>query len=254
MLLAIDIGNSTTKFGLYEGENLLKKLTIKTHREKTASEAFGEIEKEIPQELAGIAISSVIKGLPASYKTLGESQFGISPLFIDHTLDFGFSIKYVPPEDCGADRLVDAFAALEKFGSPVLVCDFGTATTIDLINENREYLGGIITPGPDTLGSALFEKTSKLPKINFAKPEKVIGDSTASSIRSGIYYGYIGLVDGLIKRMLGELTKEPKIVSTGGFAHLIAEESKYVEIIEDNLMLEGLRLIWEKNTGIENFS
>ena len=249
MLLTIDIGNSKTKFGLFESEHLVKKLAIKTDRSKTASEAFGEVENElpeIPKMLDAIVISSVVKELPASYKTLAEAQFNISPLFIDHTLDLGFSVKYFPPEDCGVDRLVDAFAAIQKHHFPVIVCDFGTATTIDLVNEKCEYLGGIITPGPHTLGSALFDKTSKLPKVKFEKPEKVIGDSTLGSIQSGIYYGYIGLVDGIIERMLSDLDEKPAVVSTGGFAHLISEESKYVEIVEENLMLDGLRLIYEK--------
>ena len=246
MLLTIDIGNSTTKFGLFEGETLIKMLTIITDRDKTASESVNEIASEIPAKLDGIIISSVVKELPASYKTLGETLYGVSPIFVDHTIDLGFSIKYLPPEDCGADRLVDAFAAAEKYGVPVIVCDFGTATTIDLINEKREYLGGIITPGPNTLGSALFEKTSKLPRVDFEKPTNVIGDSTVSSIQSGIYFGYIGLVDGIIERMLENLDEKPKIVSTGGFARLIAEESNFVEIVEENLMLDGLRLIFEK--------
>jgi len=246
MLLTIDIGNSTTKFGLFEKDALVKKLSIATNRDKTASKSFSEISNEIPAKLDGIIVSSVVKELPASYKTVGENLYGITPIFVDHKIDFGFSIKYFPPEDCGADRLVDAFAAVEKYGTPVIVCDFGTATTIDLVNEKLEYLGGIITPGPNTLGSALFEKTSKLPKVDFKKPAKVIGDSTVSSIQSGIYYGYIGLVDGIIERMLENLEETPKIVSTGGFARLIAEESVYVEIVKENLMLEGLRLIYEK--------
>ena len=246
MLLAIDIGNSSTKFGLYDNKDLVKKLSIKTDITKTASEVFGEIENELPAELTAIVISSVVKNLPSSYKTLAETQFKLEPLFVDHTVDLGLSIKYFPPEDCGADRLVDAFAAVDKYGLPLIVCDFGTATTIDMVNEEREYLGGVITPGPNTLGSALFEKTSKLPRVNFEKPEKIVGDSTVSSIQSGIYYGYIGLVDGIIERILREFSAEPTIVSTGGFASLIAECSKYVEIVEENLMLDGLRAIYQR--------
>ncbi|NNF00430.1 MAG: type III pantothenate kinase [Pyrinomonadaceae bacterium] len=245
MLLAIDIGNSTTKFGLFKGDDLVKKLTINTDRNKTASESFPEIASDVPPQLEAIVISSVVKELRSSYKTLGETNYGITPDFIDHTVDFGFSIRYFPPEDCGADRLVDAYAAVEKYSSPVIVCDFGTATTIDLVNEKLEYVGGIITPGPNTLGSALFENTSKLPKVNFEKPEKVIGDSTISSIRSGTYFGYIGLVDRIIERML-EGCKNAIVVSTGGFASPIADESRYVEIVEENLMLEGLQLIYKK--------
>lgn len=246
MLLTIDIGNSTTKFAVFDGETIVNKLTIQTVRDETSDLIHSKIEKHISQQISSVVISTVVKELKETYQTLGEKYLNIKPFFADHTFDYGFEIKYYPPENCGSDRLVDAFAAVEKYGKPLIVCDFGTATTIDVINSKNEYLGGIITPGPNTLGSALFEKTSKLPKVDFEKPENVIGNSTVSSIQSGIYFGYIGLVDGIIERMLDTLGEKSKIISTGGFAELISEESKYVEIIEKNLMLDGLRLIYEK--------
>lgn len=249
MLLAIDIGNSSTKFGLYNGKNLTAKFTIQTTRDGSADTIYSQINHQITQNISSIVISTVVKELIEPYKTLGKNYFDIEPFFADHKFDFGFSIDYFPPETCGADRLVDAFAAVEQFGRPCIVCDFGTATTIDVINPNNQYLGGIITPGINTLASALFNKTSKLPEVELKKPAKIIGNSTVSSIQSGIYFGYIGLVDGIIRRMLDELKTPAKVISTGGFAELIAEESIFVEIIDENLMLEGLRLINEKLNG-----
>jgi type III pantothenate kinase len=250
MLLTIDIGNSSTKFGIFDKSKLIKKITIPTIRDETAESIYAQIKDRIPERISAIIISTVVKELKSNYRKIGENYFSIKPFFADHTFDFGFSINYFPPENCGSDRLVDAFAAFRKFGSPIIVCDFGTATTIDVVNKKKEYLGGIITPGPNTLGSALFEKTSQLPKVKFEKPDRIIGNSTVSSIQSGIYFGYIGLVDGIIERMIKKLKEKPTIISTGGFAKLIAEESKYVRIIEENLMLEGLRLIQHKQNDL----
>lgn len=249
MLLAIDIGNSKTKFAVFDGETIVNKFTIQTIRDQTSDSIYSKIEKHISQQISSIVISTVVKELKETYHKLGEQHLKTKPFFADHTFDYGFEVKYYPPENCGSDRLVDAFAAVEIYGKPLIVCDFGTATTIDVVNSKNEYLGGIITPGPNTLGSALFEKTSKLPKVEFEKPENVIGNSTVSSIQAGIYFGYIGLVDGIIERMLDTLGEKSKIISTGGFAELISEESKYVEIVEKNLMLDGLRLIHDKING-----
>ena len=246
MLLTIDIGNSSTKFGLFDRTALIERLVFPTDRSHSADNIFSLAGGKLPDKLDGIIVSSVVKEVQNAYTEFGDRYFGLETIFLDYTSDFGFSIKYFPPEDCGTDRLVDAFAAAEKYGLPVIVCDFGTATTIDVVNEKHEYLGGIITPGPNTLGSALFEKTSKLPEVEFGKPESVIGNSTISSIKSGIYYGYIGLVDGIIERMISEIVKTPKVVSTGGFADSMAEESRYIEIVEKNLMLDGLRMLFEK--------
>ncbi len=245
MLLTIDIGNSSTKFGLFDRSALIERLVFPTDRSHSADNIFSLAGGKLPGKLDGVIVSSVVKELQNAYTDFGDRYFGLETIFVDHTSDFGFSIKYFPPEDCGADRLVDAYAAAEKYGLPVIVCDFGTATTIDVVNERHEYLGGIITPGPDTLGSALFEKTSKLPEVEFGKPGSVIGNSTISSIQSGIYFGYIGLVDGIIKRIIREVRKTPTVVSTGGFAASIAKESRYIEIVEENLMLEGLRMLFE---------
>lgn len=247
MILTIDIGNSSTKLGTFDNENLIKRLTIPTIRSKTADQIYDSIQDDIKGHLSAIVVSSVVPELHDSFRELGEKYFNQTPIFVHNCLDFGLAIKYFPPENLGIDRLVAAFAAVEKFGPPVIVCDFGTATTIDAVNKQKEYLGGIITPGLNTLSEALFIKTSKLPRVEIRKPETVIGNSTIHSIQSGVFFGYMGLTDGILKRMIAELDEKPRVVATGGFAHLIAENCDLIEIVDDNLMLDGLRLIYERN-------
>jgi len=249
MLLAIDIGNSSTKLGAFDQENLIKRLTIPTIRSKSAAEIYASVEDALTGRFSAIVISSVVPELNDAFRLFGEQFFNQTPFFVDNGLDFGLAIKYFPPENLGVDRIVAAFAAAQKYGRPVIVCDFGTATTIDAVNEKSEYLGGIITPGISTLSEALFIKTSKLPRIEVRKPATVIGNSTAHSIQSGVFYGYLGLTEGILKRMRAELGTDPKIVATGGFAGLIAENSDSIEILDENLMLDGLRLIYEKISG-----
>lgn len=246
MLLTIDIGNSTATFGVFDGEKLVSKFTIPTIREQSAEEIFITIKPKLKQNISAFIISSVVTELENSFRKLSENLFKIEPIFVDHAFDFGFSIKYFPPDGCGIDRLVAAFAAVQKYGNPCIVCDFGTATTIDVVNSKNEYIGGIITPGINTFASALFEKTSKLPKVEIEKPKSVIGDYTVGSIQSGIYFGYIGLVDGIIKRMFDELGEKPKVIATGGFSGLISEESVLIDVVEPNLMLEGLQLLYNR--------
>jgi type III pantothenate kinase len=246
MLLAIDIGNSSTKIGVFDNAKLTKRLIIPTIRSKTAADIYLSVEEELNQIFSAIVISSVVPELNEAFRALGEKYFNKTPVFVDNRADFGLEIKYFPPENLGIDRLVAAFAAARIYGAPVIVCDFGTATTIDVVNSKNEYLGGIITPGINTLSEALFIKTSKLPRVEIRKPETVIGNSTAQSIQSGVFYGYIGLTEGILKRMIAELGEKPKTVATGGFANLIAENCGLIETVDENLMLEGLRLIYEK--------
>ncbi len=246
MLLAIDIGNSSTKLGVFDHENLIKRLIIPTIRSKTGDEIYNTIQGEIKGQFSAVVISSVVPELNDAFRKLGENHFNQTPFFVDNSLDFGLEIKYFPIENLGVDRIIAAFAAAEKYGAPVIVCDFGTATTIDAVNSKKEYLGGIITPGINTLSEALFIKTSKLPRVEIRKPETVIGNSTAGSIQSGIFYGYIGLTEGILSRMIAELGEKPKVIATGGFANLIAENCDLIETVDENLMLDGLRLIYER--------
>ncbi len=247
MILAIDIGNSSTKLGVFDHETLLKRLIRPTIRSKTADEIYDSLNNEINGQFSAVVISSVVPELNEAFRELGENYFNQTPIFVDHTFDFGFAVKYEPPENAGADRLVAAFAASVKYGAPVIVGDFGTATTIDAVNSQNEYLGGIITPGINTLSEALYIRTSKLPRVEIRKPATVIGNSTVGSIQSGIFYGYIGLTEGIIRRIRDELGEKPKVIATGGFAQIIAESCDLIEIVDENLMLEGLRMIDERS-------
>lgn len=246
MILAIDIGNTTTKFGVFENEKLIKRHLIPTIKSKSANEIHESLGEELKYNFNGAIISSVVPELNEAVQKLVENHFNTSAIFVKNDFDFGFNILYNPPENVGIDRLVAAYAAVKKYGKPCIICDFGTATTIDVVNKQNEYLGGIITPGMNLLADILHQKTSKLPKIELRKPAKVIGDSTVSAIQSGVYYGYIGLVDGIIKQMIAELGERPKVVATGGLVKQIAESSKAIKIVDENLMLEGLSLIFSQ--------
>jgi type III pantothenate kinase len=249
MILAVDIGNSSIKFGVFDRENLVVRFTVPTGVDKIGTKIFSQFnDKTRFREFSAIVVSSVVPKLSEAARQFGENFFDRSPFFVDHTLDFGLKIKYDPPENLGIDRLVAAFAAAEKYGKPCIVCDFGTATTIDAVNSAGEYLGGVITPGFNTLGEALFLKTAKLPRVELIKPPRVIGNSTVSAIQSGVFFGYIGLTEGILRRMIGELGEKPRVIATGGFSRLIAENCDSIELIDENLMLEGLRLLYLRNS------
>ncbi len=245
MLLSIDIGNSTTKFGVFDDEKLIARHTIPSIRQKSADEIAESIGDELKFNFAGVIISSVVPELNESFQKLSENYFNQTAIFVNHDFDFGFKSCYEPATSVGIDRLITAFAAKNKIGKPCIVCGFGTATTIDTINSNNEYLGGIITAGIGLLADSLHQRTSKLPKIELRKPAKIIGNNTISAIQSGIYFGYISLVDGLIEKIKTELGEDAKVIATGGYSNLIAESSTKIDIFDDTLMLEGLRLIFE---------
>lgn len=245
MLLAIDIGNSTVKFGVFDRAKLIEKFSLPTVRHQTAAEFSSLLKEKLPESAAAVVISSVVPELNAALEKFSLERFGVAPVFVTHELGF-MKINYRPPENLGTDRLVAAFAAREKYGAPCIVGDFGTATTIDVVGADGRFEGGVIVAGIDLLADALFQKTSKLPRIEIKKAENVIGRSTVEAINSGIYFGYIGLTDGIIEQMTGKLGAKPKIVATGGFASLIADGSKFIELCDENLMLDGLRLIYEK--------
>jgi type III pantothenate kinase len=252
MILAIDIGNTTTKFGVFDNEKLIKRHTIPTIRSKSADEIFQSIGDELNFNFRGVIISSVVPELNESFTKLAEIHFNSSAIFVNHNFDFGFKINYNPPESVGIDRVIAAYGAVQKYGTPCIVCDFGTATNIEVVNSKNEYIGGIITAGMNLLADSLHQRTSKLPKIELRKPEKVIGNSTVSAIQSGVYFGYIGLVDGLVKQMIDELGEKPKVIGTGGLVNLIAESSQMIEITDENLIVESLRIIYENNEQNNN--
>ncbi len=247
MLLAIDIGNSTVKFGVFDGENLVDKFTIPTVRNQTADEISDITKKNLPQNISAVVVSSVVPELRHSIEIFSKNSFNISPFFVGHDFNFGLKINYFSPENLGIDRLIATFAAKEKYGVPCIVCDFGTATTIDAVNSSGDFIGGVIVAGMNLLADALFQRTSKLPKVEIKKAEKVIGTSTVEAINAGIYFGYLGLTDGIIKRMIGELNEKPQVIATGGLASIITDGSEFIGIYDENLMLDGLRMIFYKS-------
>lgn len=252
MLLVIDIGNTNTALGIYENENLIASWRLTTVRDRTADE-IGVLTRQMfefdnldYQNISGVIVASVVPPLNFAFQKMSEKYFGHRAIFVDNTIDFGLKIKYNPPSDVGADRIVDAVAAVKRYGAPCIVVDFGTATTFDAINKDEEYLGGVITPGITISSDALFSRAAKLPRVEIKRPEKVIGNTTVGSIQSGLYYGYAGLVDGILRRMIEELGEKTKVIATGGLAPLISQASELIETIDETLTLEGLRLIYEK--------
>jgi type III pantothenate kinase len=253
MLLAIDVGNTNTSLGVYSGAELVAHWRLTTNRARTIDE-YGVHARNLFQ-LAGVdfqaikavAIASVVPPLNFTLKRMAEVYFNQTPLFIDHTTETGVPILYDPPSDVGADRIVDAVAAIHKYGAPCIVVDFGTATTFDAINARGEYLGGVITPGITISSDALFERAARLPRVEIKRPGAVIGSSTVGSMQSGLYYGYVGLVDGILGRMREELGERARVIATGGLAPLIATGSQLIEAVDDTLTLEGLRLVHEKH-------
>jgi len=253
MLLVIDVGNTNTSLGVYEESALIAHWRLTTARNRTVDE-YGVHARNL-FELAGldfqaidaIAIASVVPPLNYTLKQMAEVYFHLTPLFVDHTTEIGLRVLYEPPSDVGADRLVDAVAAREKYGAPCIIVDFGTATTFNAINKAGEYLGGVITPGIMISADALFERTAKLPRVDIKRPTTVIGSSTVAAMQSGLYYGYVGLVDGVLRKMVTELGGSPRVIATGGLASLIATGSELIELVDDTLTLEGLRLVFERS-------
>ena len=257
MLLVMDVGNTNTSLGVFEGEMLAHHWRLTTERARTVDEygvharnlfAFAGLDF---QAIHAVAIASVVPQLDHTLKRMSEVYFHLTPLFIDHTTDTGLTILYDPPSDVGADRIVDAVAAVHKYGAPCIVVDFGTATNFEVIDAAGRYLGGVLTPGIAISSDALFARAARLPRVAIERPRTVIGTSTVGAIQSGLYYGYAGLVDGILRRMIEELGHRPRVIATGGLAPLIATASEFIEVVDKTLTLDGLRLVYERTQAVE---
>ena len=257
MLLAIDVGNTNIVLGVFKGTDLVHSWRLATLRERTADElgilithlcAHHGIKRE---QVSGIVMASVVPPQTGTMITMAREYFGSEPLNLDPSVNTGMPVLYDNPREVGADRVVNGIAAYEQFGREkqraVIVVDFGTATTFDAVSAQGEYLGGVICPGPQISADALFQRAAKLPRIEVRKPETVIGRNTVASMQAGLFWGYVDMVEGLVKRMRAELGGDVTVVATGGLASTVAPETKVVEHVDGELTLRGLRIVWERN-------
>jgi type III pantothenate kinase len=251
MLLAIDAGNTNITLGLFRDKELIAQWRLITERERSGADYEADVRSVFARdgvdrkEVKGIAIASVVPQLDGALRQIAAS-FSVEPLFVDHTTDTGLKLLYHPPSDLGVDRIVDCVAAMNKYGTPCIVVDFGTATTFNAISKNNEFLGGAISPGLFTCAEALFQRAAKLPRVEFVRPRVAIGTSTVEAMQSGLYYGYVGLVDGVIEQMLEGMSPVSRIVATGGLAPLIVDASQYIDEIDETLTLDGLRIVYNR--------
>lgn len=258
MIFVLDVGNTNTVLGVYENDKLVHHWRIETSRNKTEDE-YGMIVKNLLQHVGitfkdfnGIIISSVVPPIMFSLERMCNKYFGINPIVVGPGIKTGLNIKYENPREVGADRIVNAVAAIREYGSPLIIVDFGTASTYCYINEKKQYMGGAIAPGVGISTEALYSRAAKLPRIEIARPEGIIGKTTVSAMQAGILYGYVGQVEGIVERMKQESKEKPKVIATGGLAELIAKESNVIDIVDPFLTLKGLYLIYTKNKKEEN--
>jgi len=258
VLLVVDIGNTNVSLGIYDygpdGSELSNHWRLTTHRELTSDElaisirALFSHEGRHTDEVTDVIISSVVPPLLPIWERVFEKLFDAAPLVVGPGVRTGMPVRYENPREVGADRIVNAVAAFELYGGPIIAVDFGTATTFDCVSAQGEYLGGVITPGIHISMEALFERASKLHRVEIAKPRTVIGKTTTGALQSGLLYGYAGMVDSMVERIRGELGSEARVIATGGLARLISSESASIERVDPFLTLIGLRILFEKNS------
>jgi type III pantothenate kinase len=257
MLLAIDVGNTNIVLGVFDGQQLVDSWRLATLRERTSDEIgiwvsqLFEHRAIDPSKVTGIVMGSVVPPLTGTFMKMAQRYFGMTPLNVDSSVDTGMPILYKHPAEVGADRILNGVAGYRLYGRdsqrPLIVVDFGTATTFDAITAKGEYLGGVICPGVQISADALFQRAARLPRVDVRKPCEVIGRTTVSAIESGLYYGYVGLVDGVVRRMRAELGANTACIATGGLASIIAPEVDLIEHVDTDLTLHGLRMVWERN-------
>jgi type III pantothenate kinase len=257
MLLAIDVGNTNIVLGVFEGPRLVQNWRLLTLRERTADEIglmvaglFAHHKLDL-RRIDAVVVGSVVPILTPILRSMTARYVGQEPLIVDPVANAGMPILYERPSDVGADRIANGIAAYEQYGRssgrPLIVADLGTATTFDVITVNGEYLGGVICPGPQIAADALFQRAARLPRVDVRKPASVIGQTTVSAIESGLFYGYLAMVEGLMTRMSTELGGKPIGIATGGLAPLIVPETHHFQAHEPDITLHGLRIIWERN-------
>jgi type III pantothenate kinase len=261
MLLAVDVGNSNTSLGVFEGEELKAEFRLGTHRGWTRDEVAIVMRQALALEnldfrgVTRAVVASVVPPVSGPVLDAIRKYAGVEALVVGPGIRTGMPIRYDPPQDVGADRIVSAVAAHHRYGRDadgeprgIVVVDFGTATTFDVISPKPEYLGGVITPGVGIGADALFARAAKLPRVDIARPDRVVGRNTVAALQSGLVFGYIGLVEGTLARIRAEVDWPVAVIATGGFASTLAEEAAGIEAVHDDLMLQGLRLIYERNS------
>ena len=254
MILVIDVGNSNIVFGVYSGNTLVQHWSMGTNKCSTSDEysmfllRMLDFARIRPDDIRAVVIASVVPPIMHSLEISIRKYLRVEPLILGPGVKTGINVKYDNPRDVGADRIANAVAACELYGSPVIIVDFGTATTFCAVGSNSVYLGGIISPGIRVSSEALFQSAAKLPRIDFVKPDMLIGRNVVASMQSGIYYGFVGMVDYIVRKMKKEMKEQGvKVVATGGFAGMIADESDTIDFVNSFLSLEGLRIIYDRN-------
>lgn len=255
MLLCVDIGNTNITMGLYREEELAAQWRISTDHQKMPDE-YGILLLSLmarqgftPADVTGIAVASVVPPVTDIFNEMLDEYVGVAPLLVGAGVKTGVAVRYDNPSEVGADRVVNAAAAFRLYGGPACIVDFGTGTTFDALSATGEYLGGAIAPGVRVAAEALFMRASKLPRIDLSRPRKAIGTNTADSMRSGILFGYVGLVEGMVARFRRELGPDMRVIGTGGLANMIAGETDVIEVVDPWLTLRGLQIIFELNRG-----
>ena len=246
MLLVVDIGNTLIKFGIFDSNTLLTKFSIPSLRDYTNEDILAAVGLNLDLPIENAILCSVVPEIDETVAILIAEKCGVDARVVRNDQDFGLKINYEPLSAIGSDRLVNSFAATQKYGTPCIVCSFGTATTVDVVGVNNEFLGGIIAPGMETMAKALHLSASRLPDITIEKPLTIIANNTVDSIRSGIYFGQMGMIEGIIRRMSDDLETRPTVIATGGFAQAVEDETTVIDIVDENLLLEGLNLLFKR--------
>ena len=252
-LLVVDVGNTNVVLGLYRDDELVRSWRLATARDRTSDE-YGILARQLidgsaDHALDGAIIGSVVPPLNGTIAQMVQQYFGVEPLFVEPGVKTGIAIHVDNPQEVGADRIINCVAAHERFGGPCVIVDFGTATTFDLVTANAEYVGGVIAPGLNISAEALFSRAARLPRVDIRRPPTVIGTNTVVNMQSGIYFGYLSLVDGILSRIKAEVPGIKRVIGTGGLAGLFEGDSEHIDEVDPELTLKGLKIIYDRNKG-----